>query len=165
MRILVAAFGLAIFSFSALAQTITGGTSADVAVLFARKQAVIEAYNKADIAALAANYTEDAWHISPRRAPAVGREAIAAYFAPAMKSYTMQSNPRVLNVDIAGDTATMISANELKGQPRLGAVARDGQAPPAFSEQRTNLTVFKKQADGRWLIHRFVDTTPPEAAR
>jgi uncharacterized protein (TIGR02246 family) len=147
-------------SCAALSQTITGGTQAAVAVLLARKQAVIDAYNKSDIEALAANYTEDAWHISPRRAPAVGRSAIAAFFAPAMKSYSMQSTPKVLNVDIVGEAATMISESELRGSPRPGAVGRDGAALPAFTERRTNLTVFKKQPDGRWLIHRFIDTSP-----
>jgi len=140
-------------------------TADDLADLSARKQAVIDAYNNSDIDALAANYTEDAWHISPRRPPAVGRAAIAAFFAPAMKSYVMTSTPKVLNVDVSGDTATMISEGELKGSARPGAVGRDGQPPPSFTERRTNITVFKKQADGRWLIHRFVDTPPPELPR
>ncbi|MDX2141797.1 MAG: DUF4440 domain-containing protein [Rhodospirillaceae bacterium] len=153
--------------YSPYAQTIISGASqADVDVLMARKAAVIEAYNDSDIEALAANYTEDAWHISPRREPAVGRAAIAAFFAPAMPAYIMRSNPTLLSVDIAGDIAVMISANELGGAPRPGAPGtksgRDGQPPPAFTEKRTNLTVFKKQPDGRWLIHRFIDTTQPE---
>jgi ketosteroid isomerase-like protein len=83
-----------------------------------------------------------------------------------MPAYTMQSNATVLSVDISGDLAVMISANELQGMPRPGAPGtksgRDGNSPPAFTERRTNLTVFKKQSDGRWLIHRFIDTTPPE---
>jgi uncharacterized protein (TIGR02246 family) len=149
-------------AFVALLLMSSTAAADDAADLSARKQAVIDAYNKADIQALAANYTEDAWHISPRRPPAVGRSAIAAYFGPAMRNYTMESKPKVLNVDVSGDTATMISEGELKGSPRLGAVGRDGQPPPSFTERRTNITVFKKQADGRWLIHRFVDTTPPE---
>lgn len=132
--------------------------------LSARKQAVIDAYNAADIEALAANYTDGAWHISPRRAPAVGRAAIAAYFAPAMKFYTMNSTAKILSVDVSGDTAVMISENALTGTPRPDA-ARDGKAPPAFTEHRLNLTVFRKQADGRWLIDRFIDTTPPEPAK
>lgn len=131
------------------------------AVLTARKQAVIDAYNAADIDKLAANYTDGAWHLSPRRAPAVGRQAIAAYFAPAMKFYTMASTAKVLSVDVSGDTAVMISENALTGTPRAGAE----KAPAAFTENRINLTVFKKQADGRWLIDRFIDTTPPEPAK
>lgn len=164
MRLPISLIAIFLFGGTVSAQTITGATNEDVKTLSARKQAVIDAYNKADISALSANYTEDAWHISPRRPPAVGRAAIAAYFAPAMKAYTMESSAKILNVDLAGDTAIMISENELKGSPRMGAVGRDGNAPPAFSEKRTNMTVFKKQGDGRWLIHRFVDTPPPEVA-
>jgi len=160
---ILAAFSVSVLAASASAQTITGGTAADMKVLFDRKQAMIEAYNKSDLDAVAANYTVDAWHVSPRRPAAVGRDAIAAYFGPAMKVYTMESNAKVLDVDISGDTATMITENELKGAPRPGAVGRDGKAPPSFVEKRTNITVFKKQADGRWLIHRFFDTNPPEA--
>jgi uncharacterized protein (TIGR02246 family) len=158
-----------LFSTSVFAQEpsskdliITGGTMEDVKTLVVRKDAMIEAYNKADIKAVAANYTDNAWHVSPRRPPAIGREAIAAYFEPAMKLYTMESQSKVLNVDISGDTATMISEGELKGVPRAGAKGRDGNAPPTFSERRINMTVFKKQADGRWLIHRFFDTTPAD---
>ena len=147
------------------AQTITGGTAADLAALAARKQAVIDAYNAQDITALAANYTADAWHISPRRPPAVGREAIAQFFVRAMPMYTMTSKPQVLSVDVEGSTATMISASTLLGAPRPGVVGRDGQAPPSFTETRTNLTVFKKQPDGQRLIQRFIDTPPPESSQ
>jgi uncharacterized protein (TIGR02246 family) len=163
MRAVSQAFGLALLAFAAAAEpVITGGMQADVDALTARKAAVIEAYNAMDVEALAANYTVDASHISPRRTAARGRAAIAAFFAPAMPAYTMQSNATVLSVDISGDLAVMISANELTGTPRPGAKGRDGEPPPAFTERRTNLTVFKKQADGRWLIHRFIDTPPPE---
>ncbi|MBL8642629.1 MAG: SgcJ/EcaC family oxidoreductase [Rhodospirillaceae bacterium] len=162
MRLIVLCAAIAVLSMPAFAQTVTGGTAEDIKLLSARKQAMIDAYNKTDIDGVAANYTEDAWHVSPRRSAAVGRAAIAAYFEPAMRVYLMDSQSKVLNVDISGDTATMISENELKGSPRPGAKGRDGAAPPPFVERRTNLTVFKKQADGRWLIHRFFDTTPPE---
>jgi uncharacterized protein (TIGR02246 family) len=156
------ALALIVFAVPVAAQTITGGTAAEVAALSARKQAVIDAYNAQDINALAANYTSDAWHISPRRPPAVGREAIAQFFVRAMPIYTMTSIPKVLSVDIEGATATMISASTLVGAPRAGVTGRDGAAPPAFTEVRTNMTVFKKQPDGQWLIHRFIDTPPPE---
>ncbi len=53
----------------------------------ARRAAAIAAYNAADVDAMVSNYTEDTWHISPRRPPVQGREALKAYFAPAMKSY------------------------------------------------------------------------------
>lgn len=131
------------------------------AVLSARKAAVIAAYNAGDVAALAANYTPGAWHISPRRPPAVGRDAIAAYFAPAMAFYTMTSQATVLDVQASGDVAVMISENELTGTPRPGAL-RNGQPAPAFTERRLNLTVFRKQPDGAWLIDRFIDTTPAD---
>lgn len=152
------------FATASFAQdiTVTGGTMDDVKTLQARSDAMIAAYNKADIKALGENYTVDAWHVSPRRPPAVGRDAITAYFGPAMKLYTMESTSKVLNVDISGDTATLISENELKGAPRPGAMGRDGKPAPAFTERRMNLTIYKLQSDGRWLIHRFFDTTPPE---
>ncbi|MBL8628691.1 MAG: hypothetical protein JNM81_03615, partial [Rhodospirillaceae bacterium] len=104
MRGVLTAIAAIAFSVSAVAQepTITGGTMQDVKTLLARKDAVIAAYNSADIKGVAANYTETAWHVSPRRPPAVGRAAIAAYFEPAMKAYTMDSQSKVLNVDISG---------------------------------------------------------------
>lgn len=140
-----------------------GVPSAVLDVLIERRDAAIEAYNGGDIEAFVANYTADAWHISPRRPPVQGREALAAYFAPAMKLYLMRTEVRLLDAELEGDTATLISETTLTGEPRPG-VSRDGGGPPEFTERRLNLTIFRRQPDGRWLIHRYVDTQPAEPA-
>lgn len=121
-----------------------------------RRAAAIAAYNAGDVDAMVSNYTEDTWHISPRRPPVQGRPALKAYFAPAMKSYLMATDNEILNIDVDGDTATAITRSTLTGSPRQGVEA------PAFNEQRLNLSVFKRQANGDWLIHRFIDTTPAQ---
>ncbi len=43
-----------------------------------------------------------------------------------------------------------------------GQKGSDGNPAPSFTERRMNLTVYRKPADGRWLIHRFFDTAPAE---
>lgn len=121
-----------------------------------RRAAAIAAYNKGDVDAMMSHYTEDTWHISPRRPPVQGRTALRGYFAPAMKSYLMATDNEILDLDVDGDTATAITRSTLTGSPRPGV-----EVPP-FTEQRLNLSVFKRQANGDWLIHRFIDTTPVE---
>lgn len=124
-----------------------------------RRAAAIAAYNAGDADAMVSHYTEDTWHISPRRPPVQGRAALRDYFAPAMKSYLMSTDNDILNVDVDGDTATVITRSTLTGSPRPGVQA------PSFTEERLNLSVFKRQANGDWLIHRFIDTTPAAPAR
>lgn len=132
-------------------------TDADVrAAVEARRAAAIAAYNAADVDAMVSNYTADTWHISPRRPPVQGRDALKAYFAPAMKSYLMEPDNEIIDLDVDGDTAVVITHSTLRGKPR------PGKEVPAFTEQRLNLSVFKRQANGDWLIHRFIDTTPAE---
>lgn len=119
-----------------------------------RRAAAIAAYNAGDVEAMVSHYTEDTWHISPRRPPVMGRTALSAYFAPAMKSYLMAIDNEILNINVEGDVVTAITKSTLNGMPRPGVEV------PAFTEQRLNLSVFKRQANGDWLIHRFIDTTP-----
>lgn len=126
------------------------------AAVEARRAAAIAAYNAADVDAMVSHYTEDTWHISPRRPPVQGREALKAYFGPAMKSYLMEPDNEIINLDVDGDTATVITRSTLRGKPR------PGKDVPAFQEERLNLSVFKRQENGDWLIHRFIDTTPAE---
>ncbi len=124
------------------------------AAVVERRAAAIAAYNAGDADAMVSHYTQDTWHISPRRPPVQGRAALRQYFAPAMKSYLMSTDNKILDLDVDGDTATVITRSTLTGSPRPGVEA------PTFTEERLNLSVFKRQANGDWLIHRFIDTTP-----
>ncbi len=153
MRFLsVVLIGLAL-SGSAVAETLDSVREA----VIERRAAAIAAYNAGDADAMVSHYTEDTWHISPRRPPVNGRADLRAYFAPAMKSYLMSTDNDILNIDVDGDTATVITRSTLKGSPRPGVEA------PSFTEERLNLSVFKRQANGEWLIHRFIDTTPAKS--
>lgn len=108
------------------------------AAVIERRAAAIAAYNAGDADAMVSHYTEDTWHISPRRPPVNGRTDLRAYFAPAMKSYLMSTDNDILNIDVDGDTATVITRSTLTGSPRPGVQA------PSFTEERLNLSVFKR---------------------
>ncbi len=128
------------------------------AAIEARRVAAIDAYNAADVDAMVSHYTADTWHISPCRLTVQGREALKAYFALAMKSYLMGTDNEIIDLEVDGDTATVITRSTLYGKPR------PGKEVPGFTEQRLNLSVFKRQDNGDWPIHRFIDTTPTETA-
>ena len=146
-----------LFVFLILSGTAYAETLDDIrAAVEARRAAAIAAYNAADVDAMVSHYTQDTWHISPRRPPVQGREALRAYFAPAMKSYLMETDNEIIDLDVDGDTATVITRSTLMGKPR------PGKEVPAFTEQRLNLSVFKRQDNGDWLIHRFINTSPAE---
>src|SRR5690606_18062616 len=46
----------------------------------------------------------------------------------------------------------------LHGEPRPEAGDAGREVAP-FTERRLNLTQFRRQPDGRWLIRRYIDTT------
>lgn len=141
----------------AITEPVSAESLADIkAAIEDRRVAVIAAYNAGDVEEMVSHYTEDTWHISPRRPPVQGRAALKAYFAPAMKSYLMVPNNEIIDLDVDGDVATVITRSSLSGVPRPGVDA------PSFTEERLNLSVYKRQSNGDWLIHRFIDTTPAQ---
>lgn len=142
---------------ASLIKSVSAESHSDVrSAIVERRAAAIAAYNAGDVDVMVSHYTEGTWHISPRRPPVQGRAALKAYFAPAMTSYLMATDNEILNLDVDGDTATVITRSTLRGSPRPGVDV------PSFTEERLNLSVFKRQPNGEWLIHRFIDTTPAE---
>ncbi len=116
---------------------------------------VIDSYNAQDLEGLAGAYSEDAWHMSIRRPMVKGRENIAAFYGPAMPTFRMESAREELDLEIHGDAAVMIQASTLTGFPR-----DKPESGPVFEEKRLSTIVFRKM-DGRWYIHRYMDSTNP----
>lgn len=131
-----------------------GGTDADYARMTAVLEGVIDAYNAADPEAFKSAYTEDAWQISMRRPIKKTREGIGAAFTPGMSQYLFATELEVLDIEVHGDIAYMISRSTLTGEPRANATV------PAFVEERINTVIFKREA-GAWLIHRYMESTSP----
>lgn len=131
-----------------------------LAELLELREQVLDDYNRGDVRALVSHYAEDAWHVSPRRPPVRGREALAEFYAPAMKFYRMRAETTVLDAEREGDSATLLLETVLHGEPRPEAGDAGREVAP-FTERRLNLTQFRRQPDGRWLIRRYIDTTPP----
>ena len=136
------------------ATTPKGGTDADYAAMQALLTNSIDAYNESDPEKFKSAYTEDAWQISMRRPIKKTREGIGAAFTPGMSQYLFSTDLEVLDIEVHGDIAYMISRTTLVGEPREGA------SVPSFVEERIN-TIIYKRVDGNWLIHRFMEGTSP----
>ena len=66
--------------------------------IVARIQALIDAYNTGDLAALGSIYTEDAALFPPGEAPIVGRENIVQHYADALAQGASDVQFRVLDI-------------------------------------------------------------------
>ena len=71
-----------------------------------------------------------------------------------MSQYLFTTELEILDIEVHGNIAYMISRSILTGKPREGA------SVPAFVEERINTVIFKRDNDG-WLIHRYMEATSP----
>lgn len=139
---------LAIVAFSAL--TACGAPAVDTS---ADEQAIRDfgvawdaAYNQRDIEALVGLYSEDAVVMNPNLPIAVGHQEIRAAFESVWDA--TQAGPDEINqvdgIHVSGDLATA------RGSGQGMTIPSDGSEP--FEDSWKWVSVYRRQADGSWLI-------------
>ncbi|GAO01199.1 SgcJ/EcaC family oxidoreductase [Anaeromyxobacter sp. PSR-1] len=113
------------------------------------------AMKRADAAAIASLFTEDAVYMSSAKEGFVtGRPAIQALFAARFQAARfLEVTIATASVQVEGDAAYELGTNRLTVQT--------GDAPPVTRTGRY-LTIWKLQPDGAWRIHR--DALVPDPA-
>ena len=109
----------------------------------------IEAVNAGDLERLLALMTDDAVFINPGQEP-FGRDGFAANFSGAHRRVQIRCVSELEEVVVSGDVAYT------RARDSLAVVERDGGAETRLAGYR--MTVYRKQADGRWLLARDAHT-------
>jgi uncharacterized protein (TIGR02246 family) len=113
-------------------------------------RSVVETWHRAtsagEIARVLPLMAEDAVFLAPGREPMRGREAFEQALATLLETHTIASSGAVREVEVSGDLAYAWTDLTVTVSPR------DGQ-PPSRRIGPT-LSVFRKQADGGWLLVR-----------
>lgn len=131
--------------------------SAEAGKIRAVGKAWMAAYQAGDYDAIPDLYTEDAW-IMPRGRPRiVGREQLRKALGglAAGRDVDIAITERELVVD--GDLAWFIS------DFRVTYGTADDAVPPK-TEFGRSLIIYRKGADGRWRVHRDIDSPAPVPA-
>lgn len=115
----------------------------------------IAAVNAGDLAFLMSRLADDAVLFSPGTAP-FGPEQFAANFKSALERFRFRCSSELEEVVIAGTVAYTRSRDGLAVTPLTGG-----------REERLaghRMTVYRKHADGRWLLARDAHTLMPVAS-
>ena len=126
--------------------------AADTAALDKMEQAQITALNAHDAAGATAPYADDAVFINERGVTATGRDAIVKAFGgfvtdPALK---IDYHPGTKTVSQSGDIAYSTS--------EFSETFTDPATKKPVTIKGTNLSVWRKQADGSWKL--VADSNP-----
>jgi uncharacterized protein (TIGR02246 family) len=112
----------------------------------------IDAVNASDLAGLNTMMADDVMFLNPGRAP-FGRDDFPAGFLAAHQKYRVLCASELEEVVIAGDVAYTRSRDSLSLTPRAGG------KPVRLAGYR--ITIYRKIADGQWLLARDVHTLSP----
>ena len=132
-----------------------GGTAEDYAAIQKEHQGLLDRYNSGDVDGFVESYTDDAWYISMFRPIAMNEDGLRAFFGPSERQYDFQADYELLDLEVMGPVAMMIGRTTLRGVPKPG-----NENMPPFTEDRIYTALFKN-TDGRWLIHRYMESTSP----
>lgn len=109
----------------------------------------IEAVNARDLALVLELMADDAVFLHPGHTP-FGREEFSANFSAGHEQNRIRCVSELEEVVVAGEVAYTRSRDALHVTPRAGGEARQ------LSGYR--MTVYRRQADGRWLLARDAHT-------
>ena len=114
----------------------------------------IAAVNTGDCACLLSLMAGDAVFLNPGQAP-VGRDGFSPGFSAAHQQSRINCISALEDVVVVGEVAYTVSRDSLSVTPRA-----DGEAMQLAGHR---ITVYRKQADGRWLLARDANTLSPVA--
>ena len=112
------------------------------------------AVNAADLDRLLPMMTEDVVLLNPG-GPPLGRDGFSAAFLGGHAQFDLRCVSELQEVVVEGDLAYTRCRDSLSLLPRAGG------EPVALAGYR--ITVYRKQADGRWLLARDAHTLVPVA--
>ena len=112
----------------------------------------IDAVNAGNVTRLLSLMAEDAVFLNPGQAP-VGREEFPAGFSTAHQRNWIRCISELEELVVAGDFAYTLCRDALSLTPRAG-----GDATKLAGHR---ITIYRQQADGRWLLARDAHTLAP----
>ena len=89
---------------------------------------------------------EDAVFLLPGQPPMRGREAFAAAFRSAVRQVHIEGKPDIQEIHVVGNYAFCWNQLSVTVTPLQGGPAQRRAGP--------TLSVFRKEADGRWILFR-----------
>ena len=104
---------------------------------------LVEAYNRGDVAAVAALYTEDATVLPPNSQAIRGRQAVHDFWNGARLVGLRDLALETTSVEQSGDTAYEVGAYSLHVRPQGGQ---------PVSDRGKYVVIWKRQADGSWKL-------------
>jgi ketosteroid isomerase-like protein len=110
----------------------------------------VQAYNRGDAAACAANYFEDGALLAPNQPTVLGTQAIEGFFKGMIEELGGTGAIEIVEVSAEGDLAYQSATYAFEGN--------EGSDAGKFVE------VYKRQADGSWKIRLTIfnsDNPPP----
>lgn len=116
----------------------------------------IAAVNAGDLAELQELMTPDAVFMNPGHA-SVGPQEFPAGFKRAQHQFQVRCVSEPRDVTISGDLAVVCSRDALSLMPREGGAALEMAGD--------RLTVYRREADGRWRLARDAHTLAPVVSR
>jgi len=112
----------------------------------------IDAVNAVDLARLLALMTDDVVFLNPGQAP-VDRAGFSSSFSVGHQQARIRCSSELEEVVVVGDVAYTRSRDALSVTSRAGG---EGTRLAGY-----RMTVYRKQADGRWLLARDAHTLSP----
>lgn len=112
----------------------------------------IDAVNAGDLVRLLTLMTDDAVFLNPGQVP-VDRAEFSSNFSVSHQRARIRCTSELEEVVVAGDVAYTRSRDE------LSVTSPPGEAETRLAGYR--ITVYRKQADGRWLLARDAHTLSP----
>jgi uncharacterized protein (TIGR02246 family) len=112
----------------------------------------ISAVNAGDLLRLLTLMTDDVVFLNPGQAP-FGRDGFSDNFSAAHQQVRIRCSSELEEVAVIGEIAYTRSRDALSVTPRAGG------EPTQLAGHR--ITVYRKQADGRWLLARDAHTLSP----
>ena len=109
----------------------------------------IGAVNSGDLVRLLELMADDAVFLNPGQAP-VGRDGFSANFSDAHQRFRVRCNSELEEAVVSGKVAYTRSRDTLLVTPRVGGEATQ------LSGYR--ITIYRRHADGRWLLARDAHT-------
>jgi len=120
----------------------------DIAAINALGDALNAAYIAGDAAAFAALCTEDAVSMPPNAPALVGKEAFQSRLKAMFDEATIQQTSTTEEVEVAGTWAFARITFTVTTTPKAGG--------DAVEDNTKNLTIFRRQPDGSWKLHRSI---------
>lgn len=114
----------------------------------------LEASECGDVGSVQALMAPDAVFLAAGQEPMVGSEAFADNLRDVLGSYCLTTNCSIEEVAVSGDLAYSLTRLAVTMTPRGGG--------PAIRHSGQTLSLYRKGADGQWLLTRDANLLVPE---